>query len=165
MFIELKITDLKDEIKRRRNWNSVEEEHSKGEIQTLRRVVNAEALEDIALIKEWVEYGYKDIRPIYGVKLYGSARNDFGSSKFTEYYETQEEAEKRYNEIMTIVLKTNDTLPKEEPKPEVVEEAAPALEVKQEDKPKRCYTKVIEEDLKLPEKPVAKKRGRKKKTA
>lgn len=119
MFIEINVNtvNLPKQMKKEW-WGSEDKEISDGDITTLRRIVNSAALEDIALFEEQVKLGSKNFVPVYGVRMYGSARNDFGSSKFTEYYKTKEEAEKRYNEILGIVLGINPVA-KEESKVKV----------------------------------------------
>ena len=106
MFIEINVNtvNLPHQIKREW-WGNKEKEPADGDIKTLHRIVNSEALEDISMFEELVKLGSCKFVSVYGVRMYGAARNDFGSSKFTEYYKTKEEAEQRYNEILSIVLK------------------------------------------------------------
>lgn len=105
MFIEINVNtvNLPKQMKKEW-WGREDKEISDGDVTTLRRIVNSAALEDIALFEEQVKLGSNNFVPVYGVRMYGSARNDFGSSKFTEYYKTKEEAEKRYNEILSVVI-------------------------------------------------------------
>ena len=105
MFIEINVNTANLPKKMKKEWWGREDKGpSDGYTTTLRHIVNSAALEDIALFEEQVELGSKNFVPVYGVRMYGSARNNFGSSKFIEYYETKEEAEKRYNEILSVVI-------------------------------------------------------------
>ena len=123
MFIEINVNTANLPKKMKKEWwGSEDKEISDGDITTLRRIVNSAALEDIALFEEQVKLGSKNFVPVYGVRMYGSARNDFGSSKFTEYYKTKEEAEKRYNEILSVVIGCKPVV--EEQKSEVEDHTA-----------------------------------------